>query len=73
MTVVLTRSCRAKTVMAEDKKKVKVAGGREIDKKSAEKRFGKFFCNSAEAEEFVMQVEKQREETPKQKSGGGCC
>ncbi len=47
--------------------------GREIEKKSAEKRFGKFFCNEHEAEEFAKQVEKQRREMPKQTSSGGCC
>jgi hypothetical protein len=47
--------------------------GREIEKKSAEKRFGKFFCNKEEAEEFVGQVEKQKAHTPEQRSGGGCC
>lgn len=47
--------------------------GREIEKKTAEKRFGKFFCNAEEAEEFVRQAEKQRTEAPKQRSSGGCC
>ncbi len=47
--------------------------GKETEKKIAEKRFGKSFCCKEEAGEFVKQVEKQRAETPKQKSSGGCC
>lgn len=47
--------------------------GREIEKKSGEKRFGKYFCNNEEAEDFVKQVEKQKAEMPEQKSRGGCC
>lgn len=47
--------------------------GKEIEKNSAEKRFGKFFCNKEEAEEFVSEIEKQKAAMPKQKSSGGCC
>lgn len=46
--------------------------GREIEKKSAEKRFGKFFCNEKEAEEFASQEEKRRAE-PRRRESNGCC
>lgn len=46
--------------------------GKEIEKESAEKRFGKFFCSKKEAEAFANRIEKQRKTIQSEKKGG-CC
>lgn len=46
--------------------------GKEIEKKSAEKRFGKYFCSKKEADIFADNTEEQRKAAPPEKRGG-CC
>jgi uncharacterized protein len=50
--------------------------GTEVDKKTAPKRFGKYFCNEEHANQFVakkIDEEKQQEEYRSHPRRGGCC
>lgn len=47
--------------------------GKKVDKSTAVQRFGKNFCNTEHAEEYVAEVNAMRAKAPKQKSSGGCC
>lgn len=52
--------------------------GIEVDKKTAPKRFGKYFCNDTHAQQYVTKREEQEramaeEERKHPRRRGGCC
>jgi len=44
--------------------------GAEVDKNTAPKRFGKYFCGEEHLGEYKKQIEQEQEQKPKT---GGCC
>ena len=48
--------------------------GVKVDKNTAPQRFGKYFCSDEHSETYAKEMEEMsKQQSPQQKSSGGCC